>query len=609
MVPLDNERNWYRYHHLFAEVMRARLATGAMAETVATLHRRASAWYEAEGLIDEAIRHALAAPDAELATTLVERYSEAMLLRSEVLLIRTWLEQLPELLVQTRPRLILARGWTLILTGHYQAAAHWLATPPASTILQQPDLPAAVLGELLVLRATIARFQRDPALVQELAQQALNYLPEDRRGMRAGATFTIGLAQLLQGEIGAASQTLAEAASLGETAEGPYIAISALEELASIQLRQGHLSRALQTCHQVVRLVTRWGGRPIPAAGMVYIYIGEILYERNDLEGAGQALTYGTELLKGSIEQALLVQGYMALGRIQQVQGDLEGALATLQRVEDWFGQMQIQISDTGAGALLALGKARLWIEREQLAPANHWAQTCRWWDKGTKVGYLQQLTLVRLRLAQSRLEPKGPFLVEASELLDPLLARAEASGWFGHLLEILILQALVYQTQGDFTGALASLERALTLAEPGGYVRSFVDEGEPLRLLMLEFRVQLEKQASPLHSYLDSLLAAFPDSESPIPDLGLKPITIQNPKTYNPAKSDKIRNLIDPLSLREQELLRLVAAGHTNQEIAQQLFLAVGTVKKHLNNIFGKLGVSNRTQAIARAREFGIVD
>jgi LuxR family maltose regulon positive regulatory protein len=264
---------------------------------------------------------------------------------------------------------------------------------------------------------------------------------------------------------------------------------------------------------------------------------------------------------------------------------------------------MQIQVTDTGAGALLGLGRARLWLGQGQVATADRWAQTCRWWDEGTKLGYLQRLTLVRLRLAQHRRDPKGPFLSEAAELSNQLLIRAEVSGWFGHLIEILRLQALVYQAQGDFTSALTTLERVLILAEPEGYLRSFVDEGEPMAELLSRWKTALlsRREGNRLKGYVDKLLSLLEKEEDKAQEA--EPPLLARPSTL------KAQPLVDPLSLREQELLRLVAAGHTNQEIAQELFLAVGTVKKHLNNIFGKLGVGNRTQAIARARELGIVD
>jgi LuxR family maltose regulon positive regulatory protein len=324
--------------------------------------------------------------------------------------------------------------------------------------------------------------------------------------------------------------------------------------------------------------------------------LGEVLYERNDLAGAAQALTYGTDLLRGSIEQYLLAQGYVALGRVQQAQGDLEGALAAIQRGEDWFTQMQV--TATRAGALLALGKARLWLEQGQLAAASHWAQRGQWRIEETGLSYVQRLTLARLRLAQNQREPQEQYLAEASQILNQLLATAEANGWVSYVIEIMVLQALVCQAQSDPTGALASLERALTLAEPEGYVRLFVDEGAPLAALLRQAQARGIKPG-----YVDKLLLAFRDSASEELDPGIE-ARQASPLPPRPATP----SLLEPLTERELELLRLVAAGRSNQEVAQELFLAVGTVKKHLNNIFGKLNVSSRTQAIVRARELELL-
>jgi LuxR family maltose regulon positive regulatory protein len=270
----------------------------------------------------------------------------------------------------------------------------------------------------------------------------------------------------------------------------------------------------------------------------------------------------------------------------------MEGAFAAIQRGEDWFTQMQV--TAVTAGAWLALGKAGLLLGQGQLAAASQWAQTCRWWAEETDLGFLQRLTLARLRLAQNRRDPHGQFLSEASQLLSQLLATAETSGWLGHVIEIRVLQALVCQAQRDSSGALTNLEPALTLAEPEEYVRLFVDEGAPMAALLRQAQSHGIRPG-----YIDKLLLAFKGEEqesekvektAPLP---LRPSTPL---------------LVEALTGRELELLRLVAAGRSNQEIAQELFLAVGTVKKHLNNIFGKLNVGSRTQAIVRAREFELL-
>jgi len=580
LIPLDEKRFWYRYHHLFADVLRKRLNQVSASQTnglvtTADLHHRASDWFEGEGFIDEAIHHALAAQDVERAVALVERYSIVMFQRSEILTSRAWLERLPRELVQTRPRLILAHGWAMVLTGHGQAIEQWLSTPPAGTVLAAPDLPPDILGELALLLATQARYQRDDARSLELALQAQELLSGDERGLLAGALYTIAVARLHQGDVDAASQAFAKSVILGETKGGPFMALVALQELSEVQIRQGYLSQVIQTCQKAMRMAARWRWQTMPAAGMAHIYFGQVLYERNDLIGATQELTDGIDRLRSSTIQFVLAQGFVTLSKIQLARGDYEGAFAAIQQGEDWL--IQMQIGDRVAGILLALGKTRLWLAQGQVKAAAHWLEACQWRAEETNIGYLQRLTLVRLRLAQNRLDPHGQIPLEVTETLNRLLALKENGEWFGQVIEVLILQALVCQAQGASTDALTILERAFGLAEPEGYVRLFVDEGEPMADLLRQAR-----QRGLFPNYVDKLLAACTAVE---PERG------------------RAELLPEPLSARELEVLQLVAAGASNREIADELFLAVPTVKKHVSNILSKLNAASRSQAVAEAR------
>jgi LuxR family maltose regulon positive regulatory protein len=371
------------------------------------------------------------------------------------------------------------------------------------------------------------------------------------------------------------------------------MALTALQDLASIQIRQGQLEQIKQTCQQAMRLATRWGGHRLPAAGMAYIDFGGVLYEQNDLAGASQALTYGIELLRGSTEQYLLAEGYTILARVRQAEGDPEGALATIGQCETWLNQMQL--ADFDAGAFLALGQARFWLEQGNLGLATRWAQKYNFWAEDTHLGYHQAVTLVRLRLAQGRREPQGHFPHKAAEIINRLLAMAEAKMWWGYVIELSVLRALLCQVRSDTPDMLTSLEQALTLAEPEGYVRLFVDEGEPMAELLRQVR---SRGIRP--DYVSKLLAAFAAEDAKRGSRGAEERQA-SPRPSAPP-------LVELLTERELELLRLVADGQSNQEIAKELFLAVGTVKKHLNNIFGKLGVSSRTQATARARELSLL-
>jgi LuxR family transcriptional regulator, maltose regulon positive regulatory protein len=596
IIPLDDKGIWYRYHPLFGEVLRNRLtASSIRGETnIAELHQRASVWFEGAGLIDDAIHHALAAPDIERAAELVERYSMIMMQQSKIFLFRSWLKQLPEELVQTRPRLLLAHGWSLVLTGHVQGLEQWLDAPKTRRALASPDLPMEVLGELTLLQATMARFQRQPDLSLQLAQASLSQLSKDKRGFLAGAMYTIGVAHLQKGDIDSASQAFMQTVTLGEALGGPYMALSALDTLSDIQVRQGHLAQALQSCQQALDMAARLGWQTMPAVGMTYIHLGRVLYERNDLEGATEAMTIAVERLRGSIEQYLLAQGYTILAQVQLAQGDPNGAFKTIQQGEDWFTQMQVE--DTGAGVLLRLAEVRLWIQQGNVDPASRWAENCNWLPEDTTFGYLQAVNLIRLRLAQHRQEPAEASLQEAVEIVDRLWGAAEAGAWQGKVIELSLLRALLCQEQHDTAGMLASLERALILAEPEGYVRSFVDEGEAMKLSLLAYhesiRRRLRDQADPvsarLLAYTEMLLTVF--SHTAV------------------RRTTESGTIIEPLTDREQEILHLLAEGFSNREIADRLVLGLSTVKSHINSLYGKLGTHRRTQAIIIAREQGLL-
>lgn len=584
LISLDENRHWYRYHHLFADVLRSRLMQASVSATdsvvsIAELHLRASAWFEQQGLFDEAIRHALAAPDVEQAAALVEQNSFKMLQRSDLLALRNLLGQLPAELIQTRSRLILAQAWVLAVTGSTTAAEAWLARPESAAALNAPDLPAAVKGEFILLQGVMARFQHDDARTLALGQEVLALIPVDDQGIHAGVMYNMGVAHSHLGDMVAAEQAFHEAIILGESKGGPYMALISLQELSELYIRQARLSLALETCHQAAEMSRRWGWQAMPMSGLAYIYQGQVLYQRNDLVSAAAALAEGIRLLRGSIEQFILAMGYALLAQLYLVREESGRALETIEEGELWFSQMRV--SDTGAGNLLALSKARLWIATGQLEAAARWFETSRR-RKEPGLEYRRRTTMVRLQLAQCRSDRGRDFSVETAALLDDMLAQYESGGWQAQVIEILLLQSLVSALQGRSDVALTRLERALGLAEPEGFVRIFVDEGEPMAALLHQAR-----RPSRYPDYIDTLLAAF-----------------------SPRKSKMIAETLlpEPLSEREMEVLQLMATGASNKAIGGQLFITVTTVKKHVGNILVKLDAVNRVQAVTRARELGLL-
>jgi LuxR family maltose regulon positive regulatory protein len=589
IVPLDDEGKWYRYHHLFADILRHHLK---LKGGVQALHRRASQWYEQAGLHDEALHHALAAPDHDLAVSLVERNAHALLFRSETVRLQSWLVQLPEELIRKRPQLVMIQCWLLADTGQFDRAKRALA----ATMFQDSNLPSEISGEMAVLQAFIARCQDDAPAALERAQQALEVLPPQSHDWRASALLEIGLAHHRLGDKEMASETLSEVVAFGESEEHHLEALVALGRLRRDLARQGRFTEAAQMDERGLRMLDRWDGHPLPISGIIFIGLGTVLCEWNILEEASQRLQRGLKLLLGTIEDDNMTHGYIALSRVQQAQGDSAKALASIQSAEDWLVNMHIV--KPAMAAMLRAHRARLWLRQGNLESARQWVVDTgiRGKNELSEGREVEYLTLARVLTAWGRHNREKKYLLEAHNLLDHLLAAAETDGRAGTMIEILGLNALVYQAQNNLSAAIAALERALTLAEPEGYIRIFVDEGEQMRQLLLDYQSIIKTQISEgidreifrLLTYSDKLLASFSPQAS-----------------FNNAKYQSIP---EPLSDRELDILQLIATGRTNKEIAEILVIAVSTVKSHINNLYGKLGAKRRTEAIAIARDFGLL-
>lgn len=584
LIPLDEERRWYRYHQLFAEVLRLRLQQ-VSPHLVKELHQRASFWYAEQQLIEAAIHHALAADDPERAALLVEAHAVPLLEREEVMTVRAWLAALPSTLRQTRPVLSVIHGAVLVLTGQLAAANEYFVTTEAH--FTAPNFPRALYGAWSQLRAAHARFQGNFSDTIEYAQEALEYLPAEATSPRALALINLALAQTFTGDSQAARANLIQA-SIQLHPSLSITTYSALIGLAWLQMRQGELTQAKQTYQRIIAEAGQLPGRKAPLLGMAYVGLAELLYEHNDLAGARQAVSQGIEQLRNSIEQVMLALGYGLLAQICLLEAAPEAAADVLQQAESWLAQMQL--TDMGFGRVLAICRAGLALRQGDLATATAWANATHQPLAQVRfdLGVWEQLLVARIWIATGQ-------LAQASQLLDQLDAIVIARQWTTHLIELHCLRALVFQQTGEPKQAQMALQQALTLAAPEGFIRTFVDLGEPLRELIYELRSTL--YAGRLLTYTEQLLAAFPQA-SAVPT---------STETFVNQKA-KIVNLIEPLSERETEILGLVNAGLSNSEIADKLIVTVGTVKKHLNNIFGKLQVTSRTQAIVRARALDLL-
>ena len=600
VVPLDDKRQWYRYHHLFADVLQARSMKEQLHQ-IPTLHRRASKWYEHNGSLPDAIRHALAAEDFERTAGLLEMAWPAMDWSFQSTTWLGWVKALPDELVLARPVLSVGYAWALLNDGELEAgrarlrdAERWLA--PSADMGKRPGAPAAEMvvvdeeqfrslpATIASARAYYAQAHGDVSGSVKYAQRAVDLLPEGDYLARGRAAVLLGLAYWASGDLGSAHRSFADAMASFQMAGNILFAISFTFILAEIRMAQGRLHEAISTYERSMQLVTEQGEPVLQGTAGLFLGLSELHREQGDLATARQLLRRSEEL--GDHTEVYQYRLCRAQARINEAQGDLDRALDLLDQGERWL-YYKTPIPDVRPTAAL---KARVWIVQGRLAQALDWAYE-RDLTIDDDLSYLREfehVTLARVLIAQYKSDRVDGSIHEAMGLLERLLQAAEEGGRTGSVIEILVLQALAHEAQGNIPPALVSLERALTLAEPEGYVRIFVDEGMPMAHLLSEAAAH-----GIMPDYISKLLAVFEAEELKSED-----------KSYLPPAQP----LIEPLSQRELEVLQLIAQGLSNREISERFFLALSTVKGHNRKIYGKLQVQRRTEAVARARELGLV-
>jgi LuxR family maltose regulon positive regulatory protein len=581
VVPLDEERRWYRYHPLFAELLSSHLQQ-TQPDRVPALHRRASEWHERNGLIAAAVDHAQAAGDVERVAGLAEKNALAMLDHGELATVVGWLDALPIEVVRERPWLSVARAWALLYTGQLDAIGSPLRD--AERALEGLGDAPHVAGHIAVIRGYVAGLRGDMDETVRFTREALVHLPEEAVSLRG---FVVGLlsgALRWRGELAAAAEASTESVSISRAAGDSHVVSETLFALGAVRFLQGRLRETFTICREALRLAdgyARRHGRRLPVMGSIYRLMSQVLYEWNDLEGALSHARAGTELSEqwGWVEG--LAFGYIPLARALQASGDVNGAHDAIHKAKQaaddlspWFGRY------------VAAHEAGLWLAHGDLVAASRWAQESGWGadDEPDFQHATEYIVLSRVLIAQGQTQ-------QALALLGRLLELAEAAGANVYGIEILVLQALVLQESAAGERALVPLERALRLGEQEGFVRAFVAEGAPM--------VTLLRQAAAKGIVLGTvrrLLDAMDVSEH-LPE-----------RRRGSAVPSRARNLVEPLTKRELEVLRLLASGLSNKEIAHTLVITVGTVKNHLRNIYGKLSVGSRTQAVALARDLGLL-
>ncbi|MFN8454135.1 MAG: LuxR C-terminal-related transcriptional regulator [Anaerolineae bacterium] len=604
VIPLDHERRWYRYHHLFAETLQHRLEN-LYPEQIPVLHRRASKWYEQHGLLAEAIQHALSVPDFERAADMVEQIGQELLMRSEMATLLKWLNILPEDVIQTRPNLCLFHAWTLILNGQITQAEQRLQE--AST----QAMDTAILGQAAAMRAFVTLLQGNIQLADELTRKALELLPAGDPFLRGLTALTQGIPYFLNGDVETALQIFVGVADISQQSGNIMLTILILCQIAEAQIGQGQLHRARATYQRALDLATMPDGQQLPGASQAHIGLAAIWYEWNDLAAAIQHIAEGLHLGQQVGEMGAF-DAYILQINLKQTQGDTAGALKALEQAAQL-----IQKFSPFMHRLLTIYRVRLWLRQGNLADAAREAfleelSTAADMEHTYHFYELKQLTLIRVLIAQAAASAPLPSenpAQKAHQILETLYPEAVKLGRGRSLIEIWLLRALAYRATGNLTQALDSLAQALSLAEAEGFIRLFVDEGAPVAELLKRMNplpgAGDEGGTPSVKEYIHKLLLAFEVNKSK--RMADESVIKVETSSLHPS-SLSLHPLVDPLSERELEILRLIAAGYSNEEIAETLIIALGTVKKHIHNIYDKLGVHSRTQALIQARVFKLL-
>ena len=589
LTPLDGRRHWYRYHALFAQALRFRLERWE-GEQVAVLHMRASRWYAAHGSTSEAVGHALLAQDWEQAATLIEHVIQPMLWkRSELPLVQQWLERLPPAVIRSRPRLCFAYAWVLYYVSSADATSCWLEAAEAGLAQQQAASVALgaseqatlddLRGELYTLRARMGILDGDGQAIRMLCQHALAHLSPANRLARLEVLFLQSVADFLLGDLVPATQKALEVAALAQEVGSVPQVLLHLAHVTRCLYHRGQFQEALRMAQQADEVGRMPGGLPLPMMSVVFLYQSLVLLEWNRLD---EVLDLARQAIESSEQTGLILYRYIAYTVLLEGQlalGDLEAAASALQQAEHLL-VAHLQDSWFFRTLYLTSPQVRFWLRRGETQRAAHVLEEQvhrRNKPPASLARAMEESALVRLRLVQGKPQ-------EALTLLASMLEEATNRQWGKRVIELLILQALARQMRREEQAAISALAQAVRLAEPEGYVRSFVNEGAPMAALLATLR-ERERKHGPT-PYLDSVLAAFPAEQA----------TNQTVSEY------------ESLSPREREVLHLLAQGRSNQEVADALVVTVETVKRHVSSLLSKLGADNRTQAAMRARSLGLL-
>jgi LuxR family maltose regulon positive regulatory protein len=566
IIPLDSERRWYRYHHLFADLLRQRLqhraASPASGMSVAELHMRASVWYEDNGLEVEAFQHATAANDYERAERLIEGKGMPLHFRGAVGPVLNWLESLPTSVLDAWPSLWTAFASTLLVTGQISRVEQTLqAAEAALQDVETDDKTRDLIGRVAAIRATAATSHSQVETIISQSRRALEYLHPNNLAFRTSTIWKLGFAYQVQGDRSAAKQAYTEVISIGQASGNTVFTLLAAVGLGVLQEGDNQLHLSAQTYRRVLELL---GDKPLPFAGEAHLGLARVSYEWNDLGAAEHHAQQSLQLARQLESNDRFVVGEVLLARLKLAQGDVDTAAAILAKA----GQFVRQHNYSQRMPEIAAAEVLVLLRRGDLVAAAELAQK-------------HELPISQARVCLAQGDTTG-----ALEVLEPFRRQVEAKDWADERLKVMVVQALALHAHGEKDEAAQLLGDALKIADSGGFIRLFVDEGTPMSQLLSATAAR-----GVMPGYIGNLLAI-----------------LEAEKKRDEYKTNPSQPLIDPLSQRELEVLRLIAQGLSNREISERLFLALITVKGHNQRIFGKLQVQRRTEAVARARELGLL-
>lgn len=593
LIALDNERRWYRYHHLFAELLRHRLVQQSGKATLSALHQRASQWFAQQGLIDEAIDHALSAEDFTRVAQLIEPVATQLLWgRGAVTRLWRWLEAIPLVTLQQFPRLLLTAVWSHLSTVRLEDAYFYL-----NALLALPVVDASTQAQVYTIQATISEARGEKATAHQLAHRALALLPADDAEARAVVLFSAYIVLTRDDVLTSLHPWLNEALVAAKSCGNYYIVGFVMRFLAWIAIARGELHHAFALGQETLQLAEAQRDQALLAKAFAHYVLAEIYDEWGERRAAAEHYAQGLKIGEQCQVSDIIMPGYMYYSRQLAQQGNRQALTTILDKL--WVLIKKVNMPRVTADfarstALLSLELGDLnavaaWITTQGLTPTTMAPDLDR--DSDCAI-------LVRYRLTQHAITQDPATLAGVSDLIATVQQKAVATANHHSAIYFGTLQALTCQALGELERALHHLQTALTLAQPGGYSKSFTDFGAPMQALL-----QMAHQQGILPDYTQKLLTAFANQPSP----NIPPAQEQF-SSASQSQQAPIPNLIEPLTDRESEILHLVAAGLKNSDIAEQLIITIGTVKRHIANIYGKLGVTHRAAAIARAHELHLL-